>query len=254
MPGNWEHKNMRQERQFDMYIDIIPFGSDNYAYIIQSGDTVTVVDPGDPTPVDNFLKSKNLPLHYILNTHHHGDHIGGNEFLKTTYTAQIIAPRYDSKRIHNIDIAVCEGDTITIGSEEFEVTETPGHTLGHVIFHNRKNNILFSGDTLFSMGCGRLFEGTPHDMYNSLQKIYKLPDTTQIYCGHEYTLSNAEFCLHIDPDNVHIQNRMNDVKRLKENNQPTLPVTLEVEKETNLFLMAKSLEEFTQLREKKDNF
>lgn len=234
---------------------LIPIFDDNYVFLIEESSGITaIVDPGDPAPVKAALENKDLQLDYILNTHHHHDHVGGNEALKFIYNCRIIGPEKDKHRIPGIDQTVNENDVITLGETEFQIFETPGHTTGHIIYYAPDSNTCFCGDTLFSMGCGRLFEGTPDQMWNSLNKIKSLPDNTMIYCAHEYTAANGTFCLTIEPDNKDLQQRMNEVKALRNANKPTIPVSLKTEKQTNCFLRAQNSKHFAELRSKKDAF
>lgn len=233
-------------------ITLIPVLNDNYAYLIETDTVTAIVDPGEAPPVIDALEAKGKSLDLILNTHHHGDHIAGNDALIEKYGATLIGPAAESARIKGMDKTVAEGDRFEIGGEAVEVLETPGHTSGHVVFYLPQAKALFSGDTLFSMGCGRLFEGTPDQMWQSLQKIMALPDDTQIYCGHEYTKANGMFCMNIEPDNGDLKQRMDDVVTLREAGQPTLPVTLGKEKKTNAFLRAGSAQRFAEIRAAKD--
>lgn len=235
-------------------VTLIPILSDNYAYVITSGDACAVVDPGEADPIIQYMEEHSLKPDIIFNTHHHGDHVAGNAKIKDKYNCRVIVPAAEEERIVVADIGVDESTPLTFGSENIQVIETPGHTAGHICFYFPDSKILFAGDTLFSMGCGRLFEGSAEDIFGSFEKFKPLPDDTLIYCGHEYTLSNAEFCVHLAPDNVDIQARFKEVKTLRDNNQPTIPTSLETERKTNLFLMAKSVNEFATLRSQKDNF
>ena len=236
-------------------IDIIPILKDNYTYLLQSPCGVTaILDPGEAAPVINVLEQKNLTLNFILNTHHHWDHTDGNQALKKKYNAQIVAPEKEKHRIQDVDITMKDGDVFELGSEKAQIIETPGHTLGHVCFYFPDSTALFTGDTVFSMSCGRLFEGTPADMFESFQKIMALPDDTLIYCGHEYTKENAAFCLVQDPGNDDLKARIEDVKTLRAQNKPTLPISLGIEKKTNIFMKTESAEEFADFRRKKDDF
>lgn len=236
-------------------IYILPILNDNYCYILQSSyGHVAVVDPGEAQPVLDRLHEHDLPLHTILNTHHHGDHIAGNATLMEKTGAKLIAPKADQHRIQNIDKTVSDGDKFRLGDEEIHVIETPGHTSGHVAFYAPQSQALFSGDTLFVMGCGRLFEGTAEEMYQSLQRLAALPDETKIYCGHEYTAANQEFCLSVEPDNEALLGRALDINIMRANNEPTVPSTIAQEKATNVFLRAKTATEFARLRTLKDNF
>lgn len=238
-----------------MHIQLIPVLSDNYCYAIIDEQTkqAAIVDPGETEPVESFLKSQGLKLTDILLTHHHGDHIHGANALKTEYQATIWGAEKDAHRIPILEKKLSEGDEINILGKSATVIETPGHTSGHICFWFKDLCALFCGDTLFSMGCGRLFEGTAEEMWDSLQKIMALPDETQIYCGHEYTMSNAQFCQTIEPDNIDLQERINEVKTLRESGKPSLPVTLGVEKKTNVFLRAGSAEDFAKVRKQKDD-
>lgn len=234
-------------------IEIIPVLQDNYIYLITADDgTTAVVDPAVGEPVKEILEERGQSLNYILNTHHHWDHIGGNKFLKKHYGCKIAAPAADVHRIPDIDITLKEGDKITIGTSTAQIFETPGHTTGHICFWFEDDKALFCGDTLFSMGCGRLFEGTPEQMWHSLSKIIALPDDTMIYCAHEYTQANGNFGETIEPDNEDIKKRMAEVKALRKKGKPTLPVSLATEKKTNVFLRAGSADRFGTIRKQKD--
>lgn len=232
----------------------IPVLSDNYSYVITAGDAIAVVDPGEAGPVIDYLESQNLGLDYILNTHHHGDHIGGNAALKEKYGAKIVAPEAERQKITAIDTGLREGDEFQLGSETAQIIETPGHTAGHICFYFEGSKALFSGDTLFSMGCGRLFEGSPADMYASLAKIKALPDDVMVYCGHEYTQANAAFCVTQEPDNIDLLQRQMEINDLRQAEKPTIPVSLGTEKKTNVFLHAADETEFAKIRSLKDNF
>lgn len=234
-------------------VTIIPILNDNYSYLIKSAGKTAIIDPGEAKPVIDYLEEHDLHLDYILNTHHHGDHISGNAALKDKYGAIIAGPKSESHKIAALDQHLTEADQFIFGDESAQIIETPGHTLGHICFYFAESKILFSGDTLFSMGCGRLFEGTPEQMWDSLEKINALPDETMIYCGHEYTASNGAFCLTQEPDNHALKERMAQVKALRANNEPTVPVSLATEKETNVFLRAKNATHFAELRSLKDN-
>lgn len=227
-----------------MTIHILPLLTDNYAYVIEHVGTAIIIDPGEAAPVLQFLKTKNLRLTHILCTHHHGDHVGGVVELKKQTGASVIGAAADHHRLPFLDVLVKDGDI----TEGLHVIETPGHTQGHICYYSPALNALFAGDTLFSLGCGRLLEGSADQMWASLQKLMALPDETLLYAGHEYTASNARFCLSIDPDNQALQNRAAQLQT------PTYPVTLSTEKQTNIFLKAKSPAEFAGLRTLKDNF
>ena len=248
----------------------LPVLNDNYIYLIHepvSAETA-VVDPAIAQPVLDTLSSKGWTLNYIYNTHHHWDHVGANLELKEKTGCQILASEADYSRIPGIDKGLKQGDEIKLGNQVAKVIDTPGHTLGHIVYHFPDSNALFCGDTLFSMGCGRLFEGTAEQMWHSLQKLKQLPKATQIYCTHEYTQANGKFALSIEPDNQHLQQRILQVKQLRENNKPTVPSTLQQELATNPFLRENSpeiqksigmtgqprVEVFRKIRELKDNF
>ncbi len=233
-------------------VTIIPVLDDNYSYLIQSGSKTAIIDAGEAAPIIAHLDAHGLSLDYILNTHHHGDHVGGNDALKEKYNAPVIGPKAESHKIKTMDIGLAEHDSFEFGDETARIIETAGHTLGHICFYFPESAVLFSGDTLFSMGCGRLFEGTAAQMWDSLQKISALPDETMIYCGHEYTASNAKFGLSQEPNNQDLKNRMNEVQNLRAQNMPTIPVSLAIEKKTNVFLKAKNAAHFAELRSLKD--
>jgi hydroxyacylglutathione hydrolase len=239
-----------------MRIEIISCLQDNYSYLIidETNNNACVVDPGEAKPIINFLENKDLKLKYILNTHHHFDHIGGNKELKKKYKSIVIGYKNDAHRIPEIDILVEDGQIWKRDNFEAKIFHIPGHTSGHICFHFYKDNFLFTGDTLFSLGCGRLFEGTYKDMFDSLNKIKSLPENTNIFCGHEYTLQNSKFCIKYDPDNLVLKNKIVDIKKKLKNNLPTVPSILKDEINCNIFLKAKDLESFSKLRDLKDNF
>ena len=221
-----------------MLITPIPCLTDNYAYIISENYSkiVGVIDPSESTPIINFLKKENLKLNYILNTHHHYDHIGGNNKLKKLYNAKVVGFEGDKDRIPGIDITLKNNEKWTFGKSLVKIMHIPGHTSGHICFFFEKEKIAFTGDTLFSLGCGRIFEGDHKQMLNSLNKIKALPKDTKIYCGHEYTYKNAQFCLKYDSDNINLKKKFEKIKKLRSKNLPTIPVDLEEELKTNIFL------------------
>jgi len=239
-----------------MRIEIISCLQDNYSYLIidETNNNACVVDPSEAKPIIDFLENKDLKLKYILNTHHHFDHIGGNKELKKKYKSIVIGYKNDAHRIPEIDILVEDGQIWKKDNFEAKIFHIPGHTSGHICFHFYKDNFLFTGDTLFSLGCGRLFEGTYKDMFDSLNKIKSLPENTNIFCGHEYTLQNSKFCIKYDPDNLVLKNKIVDIKKKLKNNLPTVPSILKDEINCNIFLKAKDLESFSKLRDLKDNF
>ena len=197
-----------------MKIEIIPCLSDNYSYLIhdKESNTVAIVDPSEFKACDKIIKKYNK-LDFILNTHHHADHVSGNLELKKKYNSKILGFSQDKRRIPGIDILLEENQKQMIGNLEFEVIFIPGHTKGHIAFFFSKEKIAFTGDTLFSLGCGRVFEGTHEEMFYSLNKIKNLPPDTKIYCGHEYTKSNLNFCLAYDPQNTFLKEKAIDIQR-----------------------------------------
>ena len=239
-----------------MKVKIIPCLNDNYSYLIfdENNKVACVIDPSESKPVIEAIEKNKVKLKYILNTHHHYDHVGGNKRLKEKYGSKIIGFKDDKDRIPEIDILVENNQIWRKENFEAKIYHTPGHTLGHIAFHFFKEKKIFTGDTLFSLGCGRIFEGTYEQMFSSLNKIKKLPKDTEIYCGHEYTLKNADFCLTNDFDNVKLKKKVENVKKKLENNLPSIPTILQDEIECNIFLKAKNLEGFSKLRDLKDNF
>ena len=221
-----------------MYVSPISCLTDNYAYIINDNVSkkVGVVDPSEASPIITYLKKQNLKLDYILNTHHHYDHIGGNIELKKLYNAKVIGFVGDKHRIPGIDITLEDNVKWIFGESSVKILHIPGHTLGHICFFFENEKIAFTGDTLFSLGCGRIFEGDHQQMLTSLNKIKKLPKNTKIYCGHEYSYKNAEFCMKYDDDNIDLKKKFEKIKQLRSNNLPTLPTTLEEELKSNIFL------------------
>ncbi len=239
-----------------MKIEIIKCLQDNYSYIIidPKNKNTCVVDPSESVPIINFLEKNNLQLNYILNTHHHYDHVGGNNKLKKKYNAKVVGFSDDYKRIPEIDILLKDEEVWKEGNFEVKIIHIPGHTLGHICFYFYKENILFTGDTLFSLGCGRIFEGTYLQMFESLNKLKTLPLHTKIFCGHEYTLQNSKFCLMHDANNENLKKKIIEIKRKLNNNLPTIPSTIKEELDCNIFLKADSLQTFSKLRDLKDNF
>tara|TARA_B100000965_G_C19523542_1_gene727661 strand:+ start:425 stop:1186 length:762 start_codon:yes stop_codon:yes gene_type:complete len=221
-----------------MQVTPIPCLNDNYAYIISDSNskTVGVVDPSESSPVISFLNKKKLKLDYILNTHHHYDHIGGNNELKKKYSAKVVGFAGDKHRIPGIDITLSDNEKWTFGNSVLKVLHVPGHTLGHICFFFEKEELVFTGDTLFSLGCGRIFEGDHKQLFSSLNKIKQLPKNTKVFCGHEYTYKNAEFCMKYDFDNEDLKKKFELVKKLRSRNSPTIPTILKDELNTNIFL------------------
>ena len=223
-----------------LIVHLLPALSDNYIYLLQADDgkTVGLVDPGDAAVAIKALERRDLTLTHILITHHHHDHVGGNATLKERYNPIIIGPKAEQDKIPTLDRTVSEGDRFDVGGHRVSVIDTPGHTAGHIAFHFDQDQVLFAGDTLFALGCGRLFEGTARQMWDSLTKLRALPDDTQIYCGHEYTLSNAKFARSLDPDNMALRDRAQLVEGQRARNLATLPTTIGAERATNPFLRA----------------
>ncbi len=252
-----------------MIIEIIPCLSDNYSYLIyeKKSNTISIVDPAEFEACDKVI-NKYKKLDFILNTHHHADHVGANLELKKKYNSKILGSNSDKDRIPGIDMLLKENQKQKIGNLEFEVIFVPGHTKGHIVFFFSKEKVAFTGDTLFSLGCGRIFEGTHKEMLKSLNKIKNLPLDTKIYCGHEYTKSNLNFCLAYDPNNTFLKEREIDVLKKLKSNRPTIPSTLDQEIRTNIFLRcndpeikstlglndSSEVEVFSKLRDLKDTF
>ena len=239
-----------------MKVEIIKCLQDNYSYLLinEQNQNACIIDPSEAKPIINFVEKKNINLKFILNTHHHYDHIGGNNELKKRYSAKIVGFKNDKNRIPNIDILVTNNQIWSNENFEAKIIHIPGHTSGHICFYFSKNKIAFTGDTLFSLGCGRIFEGTYEQMFASLNKLKKLPSDTKIYCGHEYTLKNSIFCLRHEKNNKNLEKKIFDIKDKLKNNFPTVPSTIGEELACNIFLRAKNLEDFSKLRDLKDNF
>jgi len=239
-----------------MKIEIIRCLQDNYSYLIidKKNNTACVVDPSESRPVIKYLEKNKIDLKFILNTHHHYDHVGGNKELKEKYGAMIVGFKGDKDRIPGIDILV--DDQMIWKYEEFEakILHVPGHTLGHICFYFYKEKSVFTGDTLFSLGCGKIFEGTCSQMLDSLKKLKKLPRDTKVFCGHEYTKQNSNFCIANDTNNENLKAKINDINTKLKNNLPTIPTTIKDELECNIFLKSNSVETFSKLRDLKDKF
>jgi hydroxyacylglutathione hydrolase len=237
-----------------MEIVAVPAFSDNYLWLVHdeaSGETA-VVDPGDAAPVLAAASQRGWTINQVWNTHWHPDHTGGNLAIKQLTGARISGPAQET--IPGRDAGLAEGDSIQLGNHVGRVIEVPGHTLGHVALIFDSEHVAFVGDTLFAMGCGRLFEGTPQQMYASLQRLAALPEQTKLYCAHEYTLANARFAVHAEPDNEAIAGRLDQVTKLREAGTITLPTTVTQERETNPFILATNVDEFARRRAEKDSF
>ena len=253
-----------------MKIKIVKCLTDNYSYIIFDEKTLyaAVIDPSEADPIINQIEQNNLVLKYIFNTHHHYDHVGGNQKLKEKYSCKVVGFEKDKHRIPDMDIGLKDNDKWKNELFECEIKHIPGHTSGHICIYIKKINALFTGDTLFSLGCGRIFEGTYEEMYQSLNKLKKFPNDTKIYCGHEYTKKNSDFCLSIDKNNSSLIEKIEKINKNINNGMPTIPSVLADELSCNIFLRSNNLdiqkqlginssdpiETFAKLRDLKDNF
>jgi len=239
-----------------MNIEIIKCLKDNYSYLIidEKTKSACVVDPSEAKPIINFIEKNKIYLKFILNTHHHYDHVGGNKDLKKKYNAKVIGFEGDKDRIPEVDICLKDREAWKNKNFEFKIFHIPGHTSGHICFNFFKEKLLFTGDTLFSLGCGRIFEGTYEQMFNSLELIKSFSLETKIYCGHEYTLKNSDFCSIHDKENSKLTEKIISIKEKLNKGLPTIPSTLKEELETNIFLKCNSIENFSKLRDLKDNF
>lgn len=253
-------------------LDIVqlPVLHDNYIYLIHdpASHATAVVDPALPDEPLQAAAARGWQITHIFNTHHHGDHVGGNLAIQEATGCTIVGPKADSQRIPGIQIEVDDGDTVAFGSKEAAVFFTPGHTRGHIVYWFEKDAALFCGDTLFAMGCGRLFEGTPAQMWASLQKLIALPDETRVYCAHEYTQANGTFALSVEPQNEQLQARMREVADARSKGHATVPSRMDIERATNPFLRPMSpdlqatiglqgaplVDVFAKTRELKDSF
>lgn len=251
-------------------VELLPALTDNYIYMVfepESG-VCAVVDPADAQIVLEWLSQRGRSLDVILNTHHHTDHTGGNEALVRETGATLVGPCAEQRRISGMKTLLGEGDRFELGNEVAEVFETPGHTSGHISFWFRRSEALFCGDTLFALGCGRLFEGSAAQMWQSLQKFGGMPDETLVYCGHEYTHANAKFAITVDPSNQQLLDRSERIAEARRRGLPTIPTTLGIERATNPFLrpadpgiraslgmtQATDTEVFAEIRRRKDSF
>ena len=232
----------------------IPVLSDNYVWLVHepvSGETM-VVDPAVAPPVLEEAERRGWRITQIWNTHWHPDHTGGNADIKAVTGCVITGPAAEAARIPTLDVQVKEGDTVRLGSVEAQVIDVPAHTAGHIAFHFAEDKAAFVGDTLFAMGCGRLFEGTPAQMYSNMRKLEALGDDTAVYCAHEYTLSNGRFALTVEPDNGALVGRMAEVIAMRERGEPTVPTSIALERATNPFMRATSVQELAARRAAKD--
>ncbi len=243
-----------------LHATAIPILSDNYAWLLRCDRTgaLAIVDPAEEAPVvtaiERAISSGAGPLESIVLTHHHDDHIAAVAPIRARFGARIIGAAADRSRLPALDVAVEEGDTIRVGEADGRVIDTPGHTVGHVSYHFADGAVLLPGDTLFSLGCGRLLEGTAAQMFESLRKLALLPDDTLVCCGHEYTASNARYARHVTPDDVALAARADEVERTRAAGRPTVPSRLGEEKRLNPFLRAPDVASFARLRTGKDEF
>ncbi|MBV9776274.1 MAG: hydroxyacylglutathione hydrolase [Acetobacteraceae bacterium] len=234
----------------------VPILSDNYAWMLRdaASGAVAIVDPADPGPIIAAIERAGGRLDMILLTHHHADHVAGTDAVRARFNCPVVGAAADAHRLPRLDRAVREGDTVQLGTAEARVIDTPGHTRGQINFYFSDGDVLLSGDTLFSLGCGRLIEGTAEEMFASLRKLASLPADTLVCCGHEYTASNARFALTVEPDNAALRARAEEVRRLREANRPTVPSRLGEEMAANPFLRARDAASFARIRAQKDAF
>jgi len=239
-----------------MRIEIIPCLQDNYSYLIidESNNSACVIDPSEAYPIISFVEKNDIKLKYILNTHHHFDHIGGNKELKRKFGSTIVGFKEDSHRIPEIDILLEDNQIWKAQNFIAKIIHVPGHTSGHICFHFFNEKLVFTGDTLFSLGCGKIFEGSFKQMFDSLNKIKSLPEQTKVYCGHEYTLNNSKFCAKYDTENLNLKKKIENINKKITNGLPTVPSTIKEELDCNIFLRTKDLKSFSKLRDLKDNF
>lgn len=232
----------------------VPVLSDNYVWLVHdetSGETL-VVDPAVAEPVLAAAEARGWKITQIWNTHWHPDHVGGNAEIKAATGCIITGPAAEAERISTLDVQVRGGDVVQLGRMRAMVLDVPAHTAGHIAYHFATEQVAFVGDTLFAMGCGRLFEGTAAQMFDNMRTLEALGDATAIYCAHEYTLSNARFAVTIEPDNAALQQRVSDVIAARERGEATVPTTIALERATNPFMRARSVEELAARRAAKD--
>jgi len=251
-------------------VHMFPCLSDNYGFLVHEPATgmTASIDTPEVAPINAALAEKGWKLTHIFNTHHHFDHAGGNEALKSRWQCIVVGAANDAARIPGIDVQVTDGEIFEFGASRVTVLEVPGHTTGHIAYYFEEEGIAFVGDTLFALGCGRLFEGSPAQMWNSLQKLMALPDETVVYCAHEYTQANAAFALSVEPENPALMDRAEDIALRRSAGRPTVPTSIGLEKATNPFLRPDSValqrrvglpggslvDVFAETRRRKDNF
>jgi len=233
----------------------IPVLNDNYVWLFEyAPGLAAAVDPAVAEPVLASANAEGLRITHILNTHWHPDHVGGNSALKSETGCTIIGPRPEAAKIPGIDVEVDDGDTVSLGGQTGSVLFVGAHTAGHIAYHFPTASALFPGDTLFAMGCGRLFEGSAQDMFEALGKLKVLPPETRVYCAHEYTLSNARFAITAEPGNAAISARLADVESARAKGEATVPFTIAQELSTNPFVRARTVAELAERRSAKDVF
>ena len=234
----------------------VPILSDNYAWLLR--DTATgataIVDPADAGACIKALEEAGGRCDAVFITHHHDDHIAGVDEVRARFGCRVVGAAADAHRLPKLDQAVAEGDSVALGDATLSVIDTPGHTRGHIAYYAGDGGVLLSADTLFSLGCGRLLEGTPAEMFQSLQKFAALPDDTLVCCGHEYTQSNARFARHVDPGNAALAARALEVDRQRAAGESTVPTRLSAERAENPFLRAPDVETLAKIRKQKDDF
>ena len=254
----------------DLDIRIVRCRTDNYAFVVHDADSgeTMVVDTPEAGPIRDVLDAEGWGLDMIVNTHHHADHVAANLELKEAFGARVLGPAAEAAAIPGIDRRLKDGDGFSLGAHDFDVIAVPGHTMGHLAYYICDRKVVFTGDTLFSLGCGRIFEGDAETMWHSLDLLRHLPGDTLLYCGHEYTLNNGEFALTVEPGNAALRERVDEVRELMREGRPAIPVTIARERETNPFLRPESVEiretldmmgvenwrVFAELRERKDRF
>ncbi len=259
----------RKDVMSELQIHQFPCLNDNYGVLIhdEAAGLTASIDAPDAAAVQSALAAQGWKLTHILTTHHHADHTGGNMALKDATNCEIIGPAAERAKIPGIDKAVGEGDTFSFGSFDVQVFDTPGHTSGHISYYIPAAKVAFAGDTMFALGCGRLFEGTPQQMWESLSKLMALPDDTEVYCGHEYTLSNAKFAVSVDPGNADLKARLAEIEAKRTRGEPTVPTSIGLERATSPFVRAgdpglraqlgmadaADWEVFAEVRKRKDN-
>ncbi len=235
---------------------VYPCRTDNYGVLVYddaTGQTALIDVPEEMATRRAIEQTGWVPTHIFI-THHHGDHIDGVGGIRGSFDVEVVGNAADAQRLPRLDRAVKEGDQVALGETIFDVLDTPGHTVGHIAYVSKADKLAFVADTLFAMGCGRMFEGTPEQFFGSLQKLAALPPETKIYCGHEYTEANANFALSVDPNNAALASHVDAIKAARAVGKPTVPTQLDTELAFNPFMRAKTPEDFASLRRAKDNF